>query len=63
MVSAEALALADGPTETHKIVVARQVLKKYKPHEGLFPNGHLPTRREAARVKLAAFLEHEAAQL
>ena len=62
MVSAEALALADGPTETHKVVVARQVLKEYKPHEGLFPNGHLPTLREAARAKFATFLEHEAAQ-
>ncbi len=63
MVSAESLALADGPTETHKIVVARQVLKEYHPHPGLFPNGHLPTRREAARRKLAVFLEHEAAQM
>jgi acyl-CoA dehydrogenase len=63
MVSAESLALADGPTETHKVVVARQVLKQFKPHEGLFPNGHLPTRREAARKKFAAFLELEAAEL
>ncbi len=62
MVSAESLALADGPTETHKIVVARQVLKEYQPHDGLFPNGHLPTRRAAAREKLAAFLELEAAE-
>jgi acyl-CoA dehydrogenase len=62
MVMAESLALADGPTETHKVVVARQVLREYQPHEGLFPRGHLPTLRQAARVKLAAFLEHEAAQ-
>jgi len=39
------------------------VLRQYKAHEGLFPNGHIPTRREAARRKLADFLEHEAAQL
>ena len=63
MVTAESLALADGPTETHKVVVARQGLKGFQPHPGLFPNGHLPTRREAARRKLAEFLEHEAAQL
>jgi acyl-CoA dehydrogenase len=63
MVMAESLALADGPTETHKVVVARQVLREYQPHEGLFPPGHLPTLREAARTKFAAFLEHEAAQL
>ena len=62
MVAAEALALADGPTETHKVVVAQQVLRDYRPHEGLFPRGHLPTLRENARHKLAAFLEHEAAQ-
>ena len=63
MVSAESLALADGPTEVHKVTVARQVLKEYQPHQGLFPNGHIPTRRDAARQKLAAFLEHEAAEL
>lgn len=63
MVMAESLALADGPTETHKVVVARQVLREHQPHEGLFPNGHLPTRREAARRKLAGFLELEAAEL
>ena len=62
MVGAESLALADGPTETHKIVVARQVLKEYLPHEGLFPNGHLPTRLEAARKQYADFLEREAAE-
>jgi acyl-CoA dehydrogenase len=63
MVGAESLALADGPTETHKVVVARQVLKQYQPHTGLFPNGHLPTRREAARAKLADFLDRQAAEL
>jgi acyl-CoA dehydrogenase len=62
MVGAESLALADGPTETHKVVVARQVLKEYQPHEGLFPNGHLPTRLEAARKQYADFLEREAAE-
>ena len=63
MVSAESLALADGPTETHKLVVARQALKQHQPHPGLFPRGHIPTRREAARQKFAEFLEREAAEL
>ncbi len=63
MVSAESLALADGPTEVHKLALARDVLKEYKPHEGLFPNGHLPTRRAAARLKFADFLEREAAEI
>ena len=63
MVAAESLALADGPTETHKVVVARQVLKQYQPHPGLFPNDHIPTRRDAARLKFADFLERQAAEL
>jgi acyl-CoA dehydrogenase len=63
MVGAESLALADGPTETHKVVVARQVLKEYQPHEGLFPRAHIPTLRDAARQKYADFLEREAAEL
>jgi acyl-CoA dehydrogenase len=61
MVGAEALALADGPTEVHQLTLARALLKQYSPHEGLFPNAHIPTRTEAARHKLAAFLELEAA--
>jgi len=63
MVTAEALALADGPTEVHQVTVARQVLREYTPHAGLWPNGHLPTRRAAARAKFAEFLELDAAEL
>jgi acyl-CoA dehydrogenase len=62
MVTAEALALADGPTEVHQLALARDLLKGYSAHDGLFPSTHLPTRREAARQKFAAFLELEAAQ-
>ena len=32
------LGLADGPTEVHKVVVARQVLKDYPPTEEMFPD-------------------------
>ena len=35
----------------------------YAPHEGLFPSGHIPAQREAAKAKLAELLEHEAAQV
>jgi acyl-CoA dehydrogenase len=63
MLAAEVMGLADGPTENHKVVLARQLLKGYEPHEGLFPRGHLPAVREAAREKLADFIEHEAANL
>ena len=61
MVTAEALALADGPTEVHKLTVARQLLRDHQPHEGLWPRAHLPTRRAAAREKLADFLDRQAA--
>jgi len=63
MVQAEWLGLADGPTEVHKITVARQLLRQYTPVETLFPSGHLPTRREAARAHLAERLEHAVAQI
>jgi acyl-CoA dehydrogenase len=62
LLAAESLGIADGPTEVHKITVARQLLKQYAPVESLFPSGHLPTRREAARARLAERLEHAAAQ-
>ncbi|WP_119730002.1 acyl-CoA dehydrogenase family protein [Thermomonospora amylolytica] len=57
LLGAEALAIADGPTEVHKITLARQLLKEYEPVEGLWPSGHLPTRRAAARERYAEILE------
>ncbi len=59
MLGAEALALADGPTEVHKVTIARQVLREYKPVDGLWPSGHIPTRRAEARARFAHLLEHE----
>ena len=44
--------LADGPTEVHKITVARQTLREYQPTDRLFPSYHLPTMRAAALEKL-----------
>jgi len=58
MNAAQVMAIADGPTEVHKITLGSQLLKGYTPVEGLWPSGHLPTLREAAREKLAAQLEH-----
>ena len=58
MMAAEVMGIADGPTEVHKVTLARQVLKEHTPVDTLFPSGHLPTRREEARQKLAAVLEH-----
>jgi hypothetical protein len=36
------MGLADGPTEVHKITVARQVLREYKATTDLFPTEHIP---------------------
>ena len=63
MVGAEVMGVADGPTEVHKITLARQVLKGYQPVEGLWPSAHLPSKRAAARARLAERLELEAAEL
>jgi acyl-CoA dehydrogenase len=63
LIGAEVLGIADGPTEVHKVTLAKQVLRDYAPHEGLFPSGHIPAQREAAKAKLAELLEHEAAQV
>jgi acyl-CoA dehydrogenase len=52
------MSVVDGPTEVHKITVAREVLKDYEPAPGLWPTAHLPARREEARKKLAEYLEH-----
>ncbi|MDH3682917.1 MAG: acyl-CoA dehydrogenase family protein [Acidimicrobiia bacterium] len=51
------MGLADGPTEVHKVQVARQVLRDYKPTEDLFPTMHLPRRRSEAEAKYADVLE------
>jgi acyl-CoA dehydrogenase len=63
MVAAEVMGIADGPTEVHKVTVARQVLREYKAVDGLWPSAHLPTRRAAARERYAAVLEHEVGNL
>ncbi len=45
------LGLADGPTEVHKLTVARQLLSGYQPSENVFPNYHIPTREAAVRKR------------
>ena len=49
--------LADGPTEVHKITVARQTLRDYVPTNALFPAYHLPTARAEAAEKYGIALE------
>ncbi len=53
------MGIADGPTEVHKVTIAKAVLKQYEPYEGLWPNEFLPTRVEEARAQFAEYLEHE----
>lgn len=45
------MGVMDGPTEVHKMTIAKNLLKKAKPAEGLFPSAHLLARTEAARAK------------
>jgi acyl-CoA dehydrogenase len=51
------MGLADGPTEVHKITLAKQILRDYKGTEGLFPSGHIPALREAAIKKYGDRIE------
>jgi acyl-CoA dehydrogenase len=51
------MGLADGPTEVHKITLARQILRDYKGTKTLFPSGHIPALREAAIKKYADVIE------
>jgi acyl-CoA dehydrogenase len=50
------MGLADGATEVHKVTLAREVLKGFRPTEGLFPSEHLPKLRERAEARFADVL-------
>ena len=49
--------LADGPTEVHKVQVARQVLGEFQPTKDLFPAYHLPRARAAAALRYPELAE------
>jgi acyl-CoA dehydrogenase len=51
------LGLADGPTEVHKVTVAREVLGSYEPATELFPEYHLLRRKAAAQAKYGSALK------
>src|SRR5262245_49169278 len=57
------MAIADGPTEVHKLTVAKQVLRDYQPYPGLWPNDFLPDRVAEARARFAEHLEREVGNL
>jgi hypothetical protein len=50
---APTMGLADGADEVHKVTVARNVLKGYRPHEGMWPTEYIPAKRAKARQKYA----------
>ncbi len=51
--AAPTMAVVDGVDEVHKVTVARNVLKSYEPHPGLWPTEYIPAKREEARKKYA----------
>jgi acyl-CoA dehydrogenase len=53
--AARAARIYDGPDEVHKVTVARQVLKNYKPVD--MPTEHVPTRKAAAEARFAELLD------
>jgi acyl-CoA dehydrogenase len=55
------MGLVDGPSEVHRVTVARQILKRYRAAPGAWPTEHLPEKLAAAREKFAEQLEHEVA--
>jgi len=63
LLAAEVMGIADGPTEVHKITLAKQVLRDHKGVDGIWPSGHLPTKREAARERFADLLDREVGNL
>jgi acyl-CoA dehydrogenase len=63
LLGASVMGIADGPTEVHKVTVAKQVLRDYQPSDDLWPSEHLPKRLAAAREKFADYLEHEVGNL
>jgi acyl-CoA dehydrogenase len=58
---ARASRIYDGPDEVHRVTVARQILKGYKPVA--VPTEHVPTRREEARRRFAGLLDEATANL
>ena len=50
--SAPTMGIADGVDEVHKVTVARNVLKNYRPHEGYWPTEYIPAKREEAWRKM-----------
>jgi len=61
--AAGVMGLADGPTEVHKVTIARQVLRNYQATDGMWPTEWIPGKVEAAKAKFAHILELEVGNL
>jgi acyl-CoA dehydrogenase len=59
LIGSYTMGLADGPTEVHKVTVARQILREYEPNADLFPDYHLPKRYNEAREQYGDLLERD----
>jgi acyl-CoA dehydrogenase len=57
------MGIADGPSEVHKLTVAKAVLAQHKPYDGLWPNDFLPERVAEARARFAQYLDRETGNL
>ena len=57
------MGLADGPTEVHKMTIARQVLRDHRPAEGMWPSEWIPGKIEAAKQQYGHLIELEVGNL
>jgi acyl-CoA dehydrogenase len=57
------MGLADGPTEVHKITVARQILRDHRAAEGMWPSEWIPGKIEAAKAQYGDLIELEVGNL
>lgn len=63
VLGAAVMGLADGPTEVHKVTVARQVLRDHRGTDGMWPTAWIPDRVAAAQERFADLLELEVGNL
>lgn len=57
------MGIVDGPTEVHKITVAKQILREREGAKSMFPEYYYPKAVEHAREKIAKALELEVSNL
>jgi len=53
------MGIVDGPTEVHRAVLGKQILKRVEPVEGLLPSDHVPTLLKAAYEKYGEYFAQD----